>query len=1249
LFDTLLQDCERLMRHRRATRALASLGLVLGLPFLAFSAKAPEKAGAEPSTEITHAVPSPASTGPRQPATLGLRWTRELPPLSPAWPDQPRMQFDTAARPVPVGNLILVNSTRTDSVAAYDAATGSEVWRFHADGPVRFAPAVWNAHAYVGSDDGFLYCLEAATGRIVWKVRGGPNGRKILGNERLISMWPVRGAPVVAAEKDGKGTVYFAAGIWPFMGIFLHALDAKTGEVVWTNDGDGSMFIKQPHQADAFAGVAPQGELAVVGDNLIVPSGRSVPACYHRRTGKLIHFVLADNSKLGGGTEVVATPQVFFNGGGAFDVRTGAYLGKYADRVVFADGLAHVYTATSFTTYNVRGQPVVRESMGLTGKKSVTATWQPPVVATTPLPVKTDVLIKAGDRLYGAGDGKIFSITVPNPKRAARVVWQANVPGHPVYLAAANGRLFVSTREGGLYCFANGSGPPRAMPLSPSSPTVDEWTAKARTILEDTGVRSGYGVVWGVGTGRLIEELVRQSELRLVVVDPDAQKVALLRDRLHAQGLFSERVSLLAGYPETMLLPPYFASLMTSEDLTGFDVNADFVHLLYQSLRPYGGVACLPLPADGQKNMAGLVQADATMPQAQLKTTDDGLLLTREGPLPGAANWTHEHADAANSRVSKDSVVKAPLGLLWFGGSSNEKVLPRHGHGPQPQVVDGRLIIEGPDMMRASDIYTGRVLWETSLPGVGKVYDVLPHQPGANAGGSNFASCSDGIYVLCGKTCVRLDPATGNRLGEFTLPPLPGEKTAPAWSFLTVCDDYLVGGCNPTADAAKLKVVSSSWRLSVMNRHDGRVLWSTTAASGFRNNGVCIGNGTLFAIDRPSPDHLAYLQRRGETDKAPSRLLALDLATGTARWIATTGVFGTWLSYSAKHDVLVEAGRNARDTLSDEPKGMRVYRAADGTALWHNSTYVGPAMLHGDEILKDTTACELLTGKPILRRDPLTGEMAEWSWTRTYGCNTPSASENLLTFRSGAAGYFDLCNDGGTANLGGFRSSCTNNLIVAGGVLNAPDYTRNCTCSYQNQTSVAFVPMPEADLWTFRGGAKEVKGVVRQAGILLGAPGSRKAENGTLWLEHPSVGTPSPHLAAKTVPANADYFRHNSAQVEGNVPHWVVAAGARGLRSLTVPLAPAGAKDRVYTVRLYFVEPDKLGAGQRLFDVKVQGKTLLRGLDVSREAGGSNRGLVKEFKGVVVGKELVIDLRPMDGSAVKIPVLSAVEVLADGW
>src|SRR5262245_4083925 len=278
---------------------------------------------------------------PSSPRHLRQHWHREERPLEPTWPDQPRFTSDAAFRPVVAGSVVLVTSSREDSVKAIDAATGAVRWRFVTDGPVRFAPATWNGHAYVASDDGYLYCLETATGELVWKFRCGPSDRRILGNERLISTWPARGGPVVA-----DGLVYFAAGIWPFMGIFIHALDAHTGEVRWQNSSEGSTYIKQPHQADAFAGIAPQGSLLVSGDDLIVPGGRSTPAVFDRHTGKKKHYRLADVSKLGGGPEVVLAGDVYLNGGGGFDLATGNFLGQVAEPAVAVGSLLYSIRGT---------------------------------------------------------------------------------------------------------------------------------------------------------------------------------------------------------------------------------------------------------------------------------------------------------------------------------------------------------------------------------------------------------------------------------------------------------------------------------------------------------------------------------------------------------------------------------------------------------------------------------------------------------------------------------------------------------------------------------------------------------------------------------------------------------------------------------------------------------------------------------------------------------------------------------------
>jgi outer membrane protein assembly factor BamB len=1178
---------------------------------------------------------------------LYLQWVRESPPPLPAWPDQPKLQFDVADKPVISGQTLFVGSSRTDSVTAMDAETGAERWRFFTNGPIRLAPAVWEKQLYVASDDGYLYCLDTASGRLLWKFRGGPSGRLILGNGRLISSWPARGGPVTA-----DGVVYFAAGVWPFMGVFLHALDARTGQVIWTNDGDGSVFMEQPHYADSFGGIAPQGSLVVAGDKLLVPNGRSAPACYDRRTGKQLHFRLAANSR--GGSELSACRGMFLNGGAMFDVATGESLGIASEPGVLTDDRLYCATDREIQVYDCRS---------ILARKEDRYSWTPwTVLRRIPQPLtQVTTLVQSGARLYGGGANQVFAIDLQGDRPGPS--WRTTIDGTPGHLVAVSDRLYVATREGRLYCFGPERIPPKKHPLPTASPAApkDAWTAKAGELVKKTGVTDGYCVAWGAGSNRLVTELALQSRLRVIVIELDRERADALRKRLGEAGTYADRVAVWGGRWDEITLPPYLASLMVSEDLeqAGVPFDVPFVRTAYASLRPFGGVASLPVPGDRKSARIRQVVSEAALASAKVQETNDGLLLARDGPLPGSANWTHEHADAANTRVSQDQLAKAPLGVLWFGGPTHAGVLPRHGHGPQPQVVDGRLIIEGADMLRAIDIYTGRQLWETRLPGLGREFEELWHQPGANGSGTNYISVSDGIYVAYGNSCLRLRPSDGALVNEFFLPRTLGGRDGLRWSYINVAGDYLIGGANAAPKDLRERggCVCSSKYLVVMNRHSGKLVWTMTARNGFRHNAICAGGGRLYAIDRTTSTYLPWRRDRVESGEAPARLMAVDLAAGKVCWSRASDVFGTWLSYSAKHDVLVEAGRPAYDSLYDEADGMRAYRAGRGSVLWHEPRYRGPAMIRGDIILKDKSACDLLTGAPVTRLDPLTGQRLEWTWTRDYGCNTPLASEHLLTFRSGAAGYFDLAGDGGTGNFGGFRSGCTNNLIVAGGVLTAPDYTRTCTCSYQNQTSLGLVHMPEAEMWTYFG-YRDVSGPIRRAGINFGAPGNRKAANGMLWVEYPRAGGPSPRLPVTLTPLNPETFRHHPSWVKAGDLKWVASSGLKGLTSATIDLAPTPSlsyysatpvKERRYTVRLHFVEPDGLAAGERLFDVSLQDRQALSEFDISKEAGGAARGVVREFKGIRVTKELTVALRPSAVAPKSVPVLCGIEVVAEDW
>ena len=229
----------------------------------------------------------------------------------------------------------------------------------------------------------------------------------------------------------------------------------------------------------------------------------------------------------------------------------------------------------------------------------------------------------------------------------------------------------------------------------------------------------------------------------------------------------------------------------------------------------------------------------------------------------------------------------------------------------------------------------------------------------------------------------------------------------------------------------------------------------------------------------------------------------------------------------------------------------------DGSVKWKNETlkYAGPCVLHNDLIITNTNsyaesagAFYLSDGKPKLVRNPVTGQMQPWKMTRAYGCNSIIASENLLTFRSGAAGFYDLLTNAGTGNLGGFKSGCTSNLVVAGGVLNAPDYTRTCSCAYQNQTSLALIHMPEIDVWSVDTSAlvKSHGKRIESLGVNFGAPGDRRDGQGQLWLEYPVVSGESPPISL-SLNDDAQSFRQHSSAHAGEPLSWVLASGAENV------------------------------------------------------------------------------------------------------
>jgi len=430
------------------------------------------------------------------------------------------------------------------------------------------------------------------------------------------------------------GRVYFAVGVWPFMGTFVYALDAESGRVVWINDSTSFTFRRLPHYGSvAFSGLSPQGHLAVADNRLIVPGSRLSPAIFDRTTGEFLGYAS------GTGPAVAAAGEFGFAGGEIFDVDRGSAVRLdglgHLGRSVFADDAwytrAGVFDPRSIRTKKTT-QPVPHGNPGMTERVITGSITKLGGLTATPW-------LRAGNRLVTARAGDIQVLDTAGKADQPDMVWQGQVDGTVSSVLAAAGRLFVVTEEGRIHCFGPKQIEPQTYDLpEPAKPTGNAFDGHGRAILQTTHVDDGYAMVWGLKDGGLVEALLRQSRLHVIAIDRDARKIDALRQRLDAAGLYGRRAAALLGEPTRLEFAPYMASLILSEDAkaAGFDKGAEFMEKLSGALRPYGGVACLAL-SGSQRDPLGK-WFDQTDPAGfQVRQSGPWTMLVREGPLPGSA------------------------------------------------------------------------------------------------------------------------------------------------------------------------------------------------------------------------------------------------------------------------------------------------------------------------------------------------------------------------------------------------------------------------------------------------------------------------------------------------------------------------------------------------------------------------------------------------------------------------------------
>ncbi|HET9472299.1 MAG TPA: PQQ-dependent dehydrogenase, methanol/ethanol family [Steroidobacteraceae bacterium] len=166
---------------------------------------------------------------------LGLAWSYDLDTAH-------RVQEST---PLVIDGVMYVTSAWS-KLFALDAKSGKEIWRFDPKVPgevgvkaccdvANRGVAAWNGKLFLGTLDGRLIALDAATGRQIWEVMTVPVGQN----------YTITGAPRVFEGKvliGNGGAELGARG-------FVTAYDAESGKQVWrfyTVPGDPAQPFESP-------------------------------------------------------------------------------------------------------------------------------------------------------------------------------------------------------------------------------------------------------------------------------------------------------------------------------------------------------------------------------------------------------------------------------------------------------------------------------------------------------------------------------------------------------------------------------------------------------------------------------------------------------------------------------------------------------------------------------------------------------------------------------------------------------------------------------------------------------------------------------------------------------------------------------------------------------------------------------------------------------------------------------------------
>lgn len=571
-------------------------------------------------------------------------------------------------------------------------------------------------------------------------------------------------------------------------------------------------------------------------------------------------------------------------------------------------------------------------------------------------------------------------------------------------------------------------------------PQVNTPTAitLSKRILAETSAKRGMCLIVGTIDADTVTQLCRDSKLRFVIVDTDADRVATLRETLRKRGIYGSHATVheVDQYSRLPFVGNWANLAVATEDL-----SEESLQEMQRNVRPNGGVSVV-------------MQGETTSPRYVRPT------------LAKSGDWSHLYGHPDNSAFAGEHLGGAKsaddLQVQWVGRPGPRYQADRSGRKPSPLSTNGRLFLQGLHRIVALDAFNGTVLWSLEIPELERFN--MPRDC------SNWCANDDFLFVAVKRECWKIDAGSGEVVSRTSAVDAPSEFSM-EWGYVATDGDHLYGssvrsGASWTdfwgdadagwydARAGSVTFPVCSDRLFCRDTATAELTWEYKRGV-VLNSTITVSHNTMFFVESRSKKIMASAERRiGDKELWQDLyLVAIDTATGSPKWEKKLEPMDQQVVFYLAH---------AADQLTTVSSADKAYRVSsidekDGSERWTQTTkWPGGKGDHGKAMMRPA-----ITGDRIfLRPDVLSlkdGSVLPEKMPDGHGCGTYSCTADAIIYRAQTVTMWNS-----EANIKStwprLRPDCWLSTIPANGMLLSPEGGGGCSCGSWMETSLGFMP-----------------------------------------------------------------------------------------------------------------------------------------------------------------------------------------------